>query len=80
MALIDKIKFWKKEPELDLDELDKICEGHKIKYGFKPIVVEDCAHAFGAGRSPAPSPRRCGTRPRAGPHRKRAGRGARRAR
>jgi len=33
---------------VDLDELDKICEEHKIKYGFKPMVVEDCAHAFGA--------------------------------
>lgn len=33
---------------IDLDELDKICEEHKIKYGFKPMVVEDCAHAFGA--------------------------------
>ena len=33
---------------VDLDELDKICEDHKKKYGFKPMVVEDCAHAFGA--------------------------------
>ena len=33
---------------VDLDELDKICESHKEKYGFKPMVVEDCAHAFGA--------------------------------
>ena len=33
---------------VDLDELDKICEAHKEKYGFKPMVVEDCAHAFGA--------------------------------
>ena len=33
---------------VDLDELDKICEEHKTKYGFKPMVVEDCAHAFGA--------------------------------
>jgi dTDP-4-amino-4,6-dideoxygalactose transaminase len=33
---------------LDLDELDKICEEHKQKYGFKPMVVEDCAHSFGA--------------------------------
>ena len=32
---------------VDLDELDKICEAHKEKYGFKPMVVEDCAHAFG---------------------------------
>lgn len=33
---------------VDLDELDKICEEHKINFGFKPMVVEDCAHAFGA--------------------------------
>jgi len=33
---------------VDLDDLDKICEEHKVKYGFKPMVVEDCAHAFGA--------------------------------
>ena len=33
---------------IDLDELNKICEEHKEKYGFKPMVVEDCAHAFGA--------------------------------
>ena len=33
---------------VDLDELDKICEDHKITYGFKPMVVEDCAHSFGA--------------------------------
>jgi UDP-glucose 4,6-dehydratase len=33
---------------VDLDELDIICENHKDNYGFKPIIVEDCAHAFGA--------------------------------
>ena len=33
---------------VDLDELDKICEKHKLQYGFKPVVVEDCAHSFGA--------------------------------
>ena len=33
---------------VDLDELDNICEDHKKKYGFKPFVVEDCAHSFGA--------------------------------
>ena len=33
---------------VDLDKLDKICEEHKNKYGFKPLVVEDCAHSFGA--------------------------------
>jgi dTDP-4-amino-4,6-dideoxygalactose transaminase len=33
---------------VDLDELDKICEEHQLQYGFKPVVVEDCAHSFGA--------------------------------
>jgi dTDP-4-amino-4,6-dideoxygalactose transaminase len=33
---------------VDLDKLDKICEEHKEQYGFKPMVVEDCAHSFGA--------------------------------
>uniref|UniRef100_A0A6C0CX26 DegT/DnrJ/EryC1/StrS aminotransferase family protein n=2 Tax=viral metagenome TaxID=1070528 RepID=A0A6C0CX26_9ZZZZ len=33
---------------VDLDELDKICEEHKEQYGFKPMVIEDCAHSFGA--------------------------------
>jgi len=33
---------------VDLDTLDQICEEHKVKHGFKPAVVEDCAHAFGA--------------------------------
>ena len=33
---------------VDLDKLDEICEEHKDKYGFKPMVVEDCAHSFGA--------------------------------
>jgi len=33
---------------VDLDALDEICEQHKLKFGFKPMVVEDCAHAFGA--------------------------------
>ena len=33
---------------VDLDELDKICEEHRKQYGFKPMVVEDCAHSFGA--------------------------------
>ena len=33
---------------LDLDKLDSICENHREKYGFKPMVVEDCAHSFGA--------------------------------
>jgi dTDP-4-amino-4,6-dideoxygalactose transaminase len=33
---------------VDLDEVDRICEEHRKKYGFKPMVVEDCAHSFGA--------------------------------
>jgi UDP-glucose 4,6-dehydratase len=33
---------------VDLAALDEICEEHKIQYGFKPMVIEDCAHAFGA--------------------------------
>ena len=33
---------------VDLDKLDEICEEHKNTYGFKPMIVEDCAHAFGA--------------------------------
>lgn len=33
---------------VDLDRLDDICNKHKETYGFKPMVVEDCAHAFGA--------------------------------
>jgi UDP-glucose 4,6-dehydratase len=33
---------------LDLDRLDEICENHRERYGFKPMVVEDCAHSFGA--------------------------------
>ena len=33
---------------LDLDKLDEILENHKKQYGFKPMVVEDCAHAFGS--------------------------------
>ena len=33
---------------VDLDEVDKICCEHHDRYGFKPMVVEDCAHSFGA--------------------------------
>ncbi len=50
--LNDKTKIiylvhWGGNP-VDLDELDKICNEHYNKYGFKPMVVEDCAHSFGA--------------------------------
>ena len=38
---------WAGSP-VDLDKLNEICEEHKTKYGFKPMVVEDCAHAFGS--------------------------------
>ena len=33
---------------INLQKIDEICNLHKTKYGFKPMVVEDCAHAFGA--------------------------------
>ena len=33
---------------VDLDKLNNICNKHKIKYGYKPMVVEDCAHSFGS--------------------------------
>ena len=44
---IIKLVHWGGNP-IDLDKLDEICEEHKSKYGFKPMVVEDCAHSFGA--------------------------------
>jgi len=31
---------------VDLDLLDEILERNKEKLGFKPVVIEDCAHAF----------------------------------
>lgn len=31
---------------VDLDELDEILERNKERLGFKPLVIEDCAHAF----------------------------------
>ncbi len=31
---------------VDLDRLDQILERNKDRLGFKPLVVEDCAHAF----------------------------------
>ena len=33
---------------IDLNEIDKICCEHQEEYGFKPMVIEDCAHSFGA--------------------------------
>ncbi len=33
---------------VDLEILNNILEEHKSEYGFKPKVIEDCAHSFGA--------------------------------
>lgn len=33
---------------LDLDELEQIKDEHERRYGFRPVVIEDCSHAFGA--------------------------------
>lgn len=33
---------------VDLDKLDQILEEEKPRLGFKPAVVEDCAHSFGS--------------------------------
>lgn len=33
---------------VDLDELKKLQEYSLEKFGFKPMIVEDCAHSFGA--------------------------------
>ena len=33
---------------VDLDELSKIQDEAYEKYGFRPYIIEDCAHAFGA--------------------------------
>lgn len=33
---------------LDLEHLDEILDKHEVNYGFRPRVVEDGAHAFGA--------------------------------
>ena len=33
---------------LDLCKLDDVCEKAKKINGFKPLVIEDCAHAFGS--------------------------------
>jgi len=32
----------------DLDKVDEILEKSKTMFGFKPIVIEDCAHAMGS--------------------------------
>tara|TARA_Y100000816_G_C26107668_1_gene589233 strand:+ start:5554 stop:6711 length:1158 start_codon:yes stop_codon:yes gene_type:complete len=36
----------------DFEKLDLILDSHKQKYGFRPMIVEDCAHAFGAEYKP----------------------------
>jgi len=41
------IVHWGGTP-LDLDELDKILCKFEKKHHFKPMVIEDCAHSFGA--------------------------------
>jgi dTDP-4-amino-4,6-dideoxygalactose transaminase len=33
---------------VDLDLLKELQEDHLIKYGYKFVIIEDCAHAFGA--------------------------------
>ena len=33
---------------VDMNRLDDILDKAKIKFGFRPFVIEDCAHAFGS--------------------------------
>ena len=33
---------------IDLDAVDQICDRCLERFGFRPKVIEDCAHAFGA--------------------------------
>ena len=33
---------------VDLDRVKKIVEKSELKFGFKPMVIEDCAHAMGS--------------------------------
>ena len=44
---IISLVYWGGNP-IDMDKLDQICDEHKKKYGFRPMIIEDCAHAFGA--------------------------------
>jgi dTDP-4-amino-4,6-dideoxygalactose transaminase len=39
------VVHWGGSP-IDLDKLDEILERKRIEIGFKPCVIEDCAHAF----------------------------------
>jgi len=41
------IVHWAGYP-VDLDKLKELQEYSQNKFGFKPMIVEDCAHAFGA--------------------------------
>lgn len=33
---------------VDLDKLDAVVERHYLRFGFRPAIIEDCAHAFGS--------------------------------
>ena len=33
---------------VDLDWLKEIQDNAERKHGFRPVVIEDCAHAFGS--------------------------------
>lgn len=33
---------------VDVQKLDKLLQKHEELYGFKPVVIEDCAHSLGA--------------------------------
>lgn len=39
------VVHWGGSP-LDLDKLDEILDRKKLEIGFRPFVIEDCAHAF----------------------------------
>lgn len=41
------VVHWGGNP-VDLDKLAEIQETCKSLYGFKPVIIEDCAHAFGS--------------------------------
>lgn len=41
------IVHWAGYP-VDMNHLDEILDRAKIKFGFRPFVIEDCAHAFGS--------------------------------
>src|SRR5579862_1437430 len=41
------IVHWGGQP-VDLDRLDRILDGWAKQHGFRPQVIEDCAHAFGS--------------------------------